>query len=98
QMGALMGGAVVTEQIFAVPGGGRLIVEAVYTRDYPLVPGVVLITATSYVLINLLVDVSYSVLNPRIRIRGATGEAWRRDGGGAAEGARRGAAGAPAAR
>lgn len=74
QMGALMGGAVVTEQIFVVPGFGRLIVEAVFTRDYPLVQGVVLITASSYVLINLLVDVSYSVLNPRIRIRGAAGE------------------------
>lgn len=74
QMGALMGGAVVTEQIFVVPGFGRLVVEAVFTRDYPLVQGVVLITASSYVLINLLVDVSYSVLNPRIRIRGAAGE------------------------
>ena len=71
QMGALMSGAVVTEQIFVLPGFGRLIVEAVFTRDYPLVQGVVLITASSYVLINLLVDVSYSVLNPRIRIRGA---------------------------
>jgi peptide/nickel transport system permease protein len=71
QMGALMGGAVVTEQIFVLPGFGRLIVEAVFTRDYPVVQGVVLITASSYVLINLLVDVSYSVLNPRIRIRGA---------------------------
>ena len=70
QMGALMSGAVVTEQIFVVPGFGRLIVEAVFTRDYPLVQGVVLITASSYVLINLLVDVSYSVLNPRIRIGG----------------------------
>ncbi|MBI2159896.1 MAG: ABC transporter permease [Candidatus Rokubacteria bacterium] len=74
QMGALMGGAVVTEQIFVVPGFGRLIVEAVFTRDYPLVQGVVLITASAYVLINLLVDVSYSLLNPRIRIRGAAGE------------------------
>jgi peptide/nickel transport system permease protein len=72
QMGALMGGAVVTEQIFVLPGFGRLIVEAVFTRDYPVVQGVVLITAASYVLINLAVDVSYSVLNPRIRIRGAT--------------------------
>src|ERR1700675_1128342 len=61
QMGALMGGAVVTEQIFVVPGFGRLIVEAVFTRDYPLVQGVVLITAASYVLLNLLLDVSYSV-------------------------------------
>ena len=72
QMGALMGGAVVTEQIFVLPGFGRLIVEAVFTRDYPVVQGVVLITAASYVLINLVVDVSYTVLNPRIRIRGAT--------------------------
>jgi peptide/nickel transport system permease protein len=70
QMGALISGAVVTEQIFVVPGFGRLIVEAVFTRDYPLVQGVVLITASSYVLINLLVDVSYSLLNPRIRVKG----------------------------
>ena len=75
QMGALMSGAVVTEQIFVVPGFGRLIVEAVFTRDYPLVQGVVLITASAYVLINLLVDVSYSVLNPRIRIGGTAGGA-----------------------
>ena len=73
QMGALMSGAVVTESIFVLPGFGRLIVEAVFTRDYPLVQGVVLITASSYVLINLLVDVSYSLLNPRIRIRGPAG-------------------------
>jgi peptide/nickel transport system permease protein len=70
QTGALMGGAVVTEQIFVVPGFGRLIVEAVFTRDYPLVQGVVLISASAYVLINLLVDLSYSLLNPRIRVRG----------------------------
>ena len=70
QMGALMGGAVVTESIFVLPGFGRLIVEAVFTRDYPVVQGVVLITASSYVLINLLVDVSYTVLNPRIRVNG----------------------------
>src|SRR5207245_11270657 len=70
QAGALMGGAVVPEQIFVVPGVGRLIVEAVFTRDYPVVQGVVLITASSYVLINLLVDASYSLLDPRIRIRG----------------------------
>jgi peptide/nickel transport system permease protein len=69
QMGALISGAVVTEQIFVVPGFGRLIVEAVFTRDYPLVQGVVLITASAYVLINFLVDVSYSLVNPRIRVR-----------------------------
>ncbi len=73
QTGALMGGAVVTEQIFVVPGFGRLIVEAVFTRDYPLVQGVVLITASAYVLVNLLVDLSYSLLNPRIRIGGSAG-------------------------
>jgi peptide/nickel transport system permease protein len=75
QMGALMSGAVVTEQIFVVPGFGRLIVEAVFTRDYPLVQGVVLLTASSYVLINLLVDVSYSLLDPRIRVGGTAGDA-----------------------
>jgi peptide/nickel transport system permease protein len=75
QMGALMSGAVVTEQIFVVPGFGRLIVEAVFTRDYPLVQGVVLLTASSYVLINLLVDVSYSLLDPRIRVGGSAGDA-----------------------
>jgi peptide/nickel transport system permease protein len=75
QMGALMSGAVVTEQIFVVPGFGRLIVEAVFTRDYPLVQGVVLLTAASYVLINLLVDVSYSLLDPRIRVKGSAGDA-----------------------
>ena len=74
QMGALISGAVVTEQIFVVPGFGRLIVEAVFTRDYPLVQGVVMITASTYVLINLLVDVSYSVLNPRIRVKGSASE------------------------
>ena len=73
QTGALMGGAMMTEQIFVVPGFGRLIVEAVFTRDYPLVQGVVLVTASTYVLVNLLVDLSYSVLNPRIRIGGAAG-------------------------
>lgn len=74
QTGALMGGAVVTEQIFVVPGFGRLVVDAVFTRDYPLVQGVVLITASAYVLINLAVDVSYSFLDPRIRVTGSAGE------------------------
>jgi peptide/nickel transport system permease protein len=74
QLGALIGGAVVTEQIFVVPGFGRLILEAVFTRDYPVVQGVVLITASAYVVINLLVDLSYSLLNPRIRIGGGRDE------------------------
>jgi len=62
---------VVTEIVFNIPGLGRLIISAILRRDYPVVQGVVLLTAASYVLINLLVDVSYTVLNPRIRIRGA---------------------------
>jgi peptide/nickel transport system permease protein len=74
QLGALIGGAVVTEQIFVVPGFGRLILEAVFTLDYPVVQGVVLITASAYVVVNLLVDVSYSLLNPRIRIAGGRDE------------------------
>ncbi len=74
QAGALMGGAVVTEQIFVVPGFGRLVVEAVFTRDYPLVQGVVLIPASACVLINFLVDVSYSILDPRIRVTSPAGE------------------------
>ena len=74
QLGALIGGAVVTEQIFVVPGFGRLILEGVFTRDYPIVQGVVLVTASAYVLVSLLVDVSYSLLNPRIRIQGGGDE------------------------
>jgi peptide/nickel transport system permease protein len=70
QAGALIGGAVVTELIFVIPGFGRLIVESVFNRDYPMVQGVILVTASGYVLVNLLVDLSYSLLNPRIRVRG----------------------------
>jgi peptide/nickel transport system permease protein len=74
QLGALISGAVITEQIFVVPGFGRLILEGVFTRDYPIVQGVVLITASAYVLLNLLVDVSYSLLNPRIRVQSGRDE------------------------
>lgn len=74
QLGTLISGAVVTEQIFVIPGFGRLIVEAVFTRDYPLVQGVILVTATAYVAINFLVDFSYTLLNPRIRIVGGGGD------------------------
>ena len=70
QLGTLISGAIITEQIFVVPGFGRLVVESVFTRDYPLVQGVILITASAYVLINFLVDLSYSALNPRIRVKG----------------------------
>jgi ABC-type dipeptide/oligopeptide/nickel transport system permease component len=69
QLGALLGGAVVTETIFGRPGLGRLAVEAILSRDFPLVQGTVLFAAATYVLVNLAVDVSYAVIDPRIRYR-----------------------------
>ncbi len=63
----LIGGAVVTEIVFNIPGLGRLIVSAIMRRDYPVVQGVVLVTATAYVLINLTVDLLYAFIDPRIR-------------------------------
>lgn len=70
QLGILISGAVVTEQIFVIPGFGKLIVEAVFQRDFPVIQGVILVTTTGYIIVNLLVDLLYSVLNPRIRIAG----------------------------
>jgi peptide/nickel transport system permease protein len=70
QLGGLISGAVITEQIFVIPGFGKLIVDAVFTRDYPVIQGVALVTVLGYVLVNLLVDLSYSLLNPRIRVGG----------------------------
>lgn len=64
---ALMSGAVVTEQIFNIPGVGRLLIQAIGRRDFPLVQGAVLVIAALYVLINLLVDLLYAVIDPRIR-------------------------------
>ncbi|GED69734.1 ABC transporter permease [Brevibacillus reuszeri] len=63
----LLGGAVVTETIFAIPGIGGLIVESIARRDYPVLQGTVLFVATVYVIVNLLVDLTYAVLDPRIR-------------------------------
>jgi peptide/nickel transport system permease protein len=71
QLGGLISGAVVTEQIFVLPGFGKLTIDAVFTRDYPMIQGVVLVTATAYIVINLLVDLLYSVIDPRIRVGGA---------------------------
>ena len=68
---ALISGAVVTEQIFVLPGFGKLTIDAVFTRDYPMIQGVVLVTATAYIVINLLVDLLYSLIDPRIRVGGA---------------------------
>jgi peptide/nickel transport system permease protein len=71
QLGALISGAVITEQIFGIAGFGRLTVDSIAQRDYALLQGVVLVAAVGYVVVNLLVDISYSLLNPRIRVSGA---------------------------
>ena len=67
EFGTLLSGAVLTEQIFAVPGFGKLIVDAVFNRDYAVVQGVVLVTATAYMTLNLLADMAYILVNPRLR-------------------------------
>src|SRR5207237_2582824 len=66
QFGTLVGGAVITEYVFALPGVGRLVVDAVFARDYPLVQGVVLLIAVGFIVSNLLVDVLYGFIDPRI--------------------------------
>jgi peptide/nickel transport system permease protein len=68
QLGALISGAVITEQIFVIPGFGRLTLQAVNQRDFALIQGVVLVAAAGYVIVNLIVDFLYSYLNPRIRV------------------------------
>ena len=68
QFGTLLTGAIITETIFAWPGLGRLIIQAIRLRDYPLVQGGVLLIALSYVLVNLLTDLTYAALDPRIRL------------------------------
>jgi ABC-type dipeptide/oligopeptide/nickel transport system permease component len=67
QFGSLIGGAVITEYVFALPGVGRLVVDAVFARDYPVVQGVVLLIAVGFVLSNLVVDMLYAWIDPRIR-------------------------------
>jgi peptide/nickel transport system permease protein len=66
-MAVLLGGAIAVETVFSLPGIGRLLVQAVSRRDYPLIQGIVLVVAVAYVLINLLVDVVYAVIDPRVR-------------------------------
>ncbi len=67
QLGTLLSGAVLTEQVFDIPGIGLLVVDAVFNRDYPVIQGVVLVTGLLYVLINLLTDILYTVINPKLR-------------------------------
>ena len=67
EFGTLLSGAVLTEQIFTIPGFGKLIIDAVFNRDYAVVQGVVLVTATTYITLNLLADVLYVLVNPRLR-------------------------------
>jgi ABC-type dipeptide/oligopeptide/nickel transport system permease component len=67
QFGAVLTGAVITETVFAWPGIGRLLIQSIGFRDYPLVQGCILLIAVTYVAVNLLTDLLYGVLDPRIR-------------------------------
>jgi peptide/nickel transport system permease protein len=73
QLGALIAGIVTVEEVFAIPGVGQLTLDSVYRRDYPTLQGVVLLIATAYIAANLLVDLAYTLINPRIRM--ASGDA-----------------------
>lgn len=68
QLGALLAGAVITEVVFSWPGIGQLTIEAIHSRDYPLVQSCVLLISLSYVLVNIVTDILYSVLDPRVRL------------------------------
>lgn len=70
QLATFLGGAVITENIFAIPGFGRLIVQSIFNRDFPLIQGSILVMALLVMVVNLLVDLSYSVLDPRIKTGG----------------------------
>jgi peptide/nickel transport system permease protein len=67
EFGTLLSGAVLTEQVFSIPGFGKMVVDAVFNRDYPVVQGVVLVTALLFILLNLLADILYVLINPRLR-------------------------------
>ena len=68
ELGTLLSGAVLTEQVFTIPGFGKLIVDSVFNRDYAVVQGVVLVTATGYIVLSLLADLAYFAVNPRLRV------------------------------
>ena len=70
QLGGLISGAVVTERIFGLPGFGKLTLDSVFTRDYPVIQAVVVVVTAAYIVINLAVDILYSLINPRIRVGG----------------------------
>ncbi|GAA3754202.1 ABC transporter permease [Streptomyces tremellae] len=72
QLAGLISGAVITEQIFVIPGFGKLIVDGVSSRNYPVIQGAVLVTVAGYVVINLLVDITYAYLDPRLRMAGGS--------------------------
>lgn len=74
QFGLLLGGAVLTETVFAWPGVGRLLVDSILRRDYPVVQGTVMLMAFLFVMINLVVDIIYAFLDPRIHYQGGSGE------------------------
>ncbi|HLN14208.1 MAG TPA: ABC transporter permease, partial [bacterium] len=67
QFGFLMAGAVIVETVFALPGVGRLMVTAIFSRDYPVIQGGLLLIAVAFVAVNLLIDLAYAWINPRIR-------------------------------
>jgi len=68
QMGLLLSGAVLTETVFAIPGMGSWLKEAIFNRDYPVLQGGILFLAIVFVFVNLLVDITYALLNPRVRV------------------------------
>jgi peptide/nickel transport system permease protein len=67
ELGTLLSGAILTEQVFSIPGFGKLLVDSVFNRDYAVVQGVTLVTATTYILLNLAADIAYVLVNPRLR-------------------------------
>jgi peptide/nickel transport system permease protein len=73
QLGELISGAVITESIFVIPGFGKLTVDSVLQRNYPVIQSVVLVTVMGYIVVNLCVDILYAVFNPRIRVAGGAG-------------------------
>ena len=75
QMGYLLGGTVITESVFALPGVGRLVLNAILNRDYQVAVGIILLIAAAFVLVNLVVDLLYPVLDPRVRLGQST--SWR---------------------